>query len=400
MSSAAPAGRAGFVLTVLAMLTALGPLSIDIYSPSLPAIESDLGASDWLAQASITGCLLGIGAGQVVWGPLSDRFGRRPVILIGAVGWTIACAASALVADAGTLVAMRIVAGLCGAACIVAARSVVRDITVEVHVRSARVGMLSMVSAAAPVVAPLIGTAVASVWGWRGDFVVSAIIGAALVLLFSVGVPETLPPGERSVGGLGIAGGLAAALRDRELLGITLSLAVFAVGFYAYIAAAAFIVERELGHPPIVFATVFGTNAVVMVGANLVFRRLVRRRGPRGLLGLGLAVGAGSGLLLLLAALSGAPDWLLWLASIVFAGSAGLVLPGAHAAGQATGAASGAASALTGAAQFLGGAVGSPLTGVIAVTAVVLGAILVVCSSLGVTLWAMIRAAHPGQSFS
>lgn len=388
------------VLVVLAALTALAPLSVDLYTPSLPEIEADLGAADWLAQASVTGCLLGIGIGQFLWGPLSDRLGRRPVILIGVIGWTIASAASALAVSAGMLVAVRVLAGLCGAACIVAARSVVRDITDEPKVRASRIGMLSMVSAAAPIVAPVLGAGIAHVWGWRADFFALVVIGAVLAAGFALAVPETISPAEPRSGRLGIASGLAAAFRDRETLGIALSLAAFAFGFYAYVATASFIVERERGYPPFVFAVVFGTNALAMVGANLAFRRLVRRYPPRSLLFVGLLVGAAAGGLLVVTASLAAPDWVLWFASMCFATSAGFVLPGAHAAGQATLVASGAASAFTGAAQFLGGVLGSPVTGAIGTTAVALGAVLLVASSVGTVLWlSLVRRANDSSAY-
>jgi MFS transporter, DHA1 family, multidrug resistance protein len=383
--------RVAAVLTILAALTALAPLSIDMYTPSLPDIEADLGAADWVAQASVTGCLLGIGIGQVLWGPMSDRFGRRPVILIGVIGWAAASVASALSADAGTLIAVRVVAGLCGAACIVAARSVVRDITADERSRAARIGVLSLVSAAAPVVAPLLGAVVAAIWGWRADFVALAIVGTILAVLFGVVVPETLPAESRTTGGLGIVRGLSAALHDRELLSIALPLAAFAFGFYAYVATTSFIVEREFGYPPLVFGIVFGANALAMVGANLLFRRLVRRHPPASLMATGLAIGALSGGMLLVCALLAAPAWVDGIATLVFAASAGFVLPGAHAAGQVTLVASGAASALTGAAQFLGGVLGSPVTGAIGPTALTLGAILFAAALVAVILRRALR---------
>jgi DHA1 family bicyclomycin/chloramphenicol resistance-like MFS transporter len=374
------------ILTVLAALTALAPLSVDVYTPSLPQIESDLAAADWLAQASVTGCLLGIGIGQVLWGPLSDRFGRRPVILVGVIGWAAASAASAASGTATMLICARVLAGLCGAACIVAARSVVRDLTDEPHSRAARIGMLSLVSAAAPVVAPLLGALVASLWGWRADFVALTVIGAALAVVFAVVVPETLASAERTSGGLGIVRGLTAALRDRELLSIAVPLAAFAFGFYAYVATTAFIVEREFGYPPLVFGVAFGINALAMVGANLVFRRLVRRTTPNRLMRAGLVTGTAAGAALLVLALMGAPAWADWLAALIFAASAGFVLPGAHAAGQATLVASGAASALTGAAQFLGGVLGSPVSGAIGPTAVTLGALILGAGTVALLL--------------
>ncbi|WP_062516294.1 multidrug effflux MFS transporter [Demequina gelatinilytica] len=382
------------ILPVLAGLTALAPLSVDIYTPSLPAVQADLGGSDPLTQAGVTLFLLGIGLGQLVWGPLSDRFGRRAIVLLGVAGWTAASGLDALATGPGMLVGVRALAGLCGAAGIVVARSIVRDLSSDTHAMASRIGFLAMVTSIAPVVAPILGASIAGAWGWRADFVVLAALGGILLLLFAWTVPETLPRESRSTGGVrAVTEGLARAARNREVAGAALALGVHAFGFYAYIATASFVVERELGRSPTAFAVVFGTNAVAVILANMTFRRLVRRRHPAGPLGLGLAISAVSGVLLWGAAAAGAPELLWWLASMAFAAGTGLVLPGAHAWGQATAVASGAASALTGSAQFLGGVLGSPVTGLLGPTAAHLGLVIAVASGLAVAIWATARPA-------
>lgn len=369
------------------MLTALAPLSIDIYTPSLPAVQDDLGGADWLAQASITSCLLGIALGQLVCGPVSDRFGRRPVILVGVVGWTIACVVSAAAVNIVMLVVVRALVGFCGAAGIVVARSIVRDISRDPPEVSSRIALLSTVTAIAPVIAPIIGTGIAAIGGWRADFLALASLGAALSLAFALIVPETAPEGgvERS---RGIVSALARGLAERELRLVVLSMLLFGVSFYAYIATAPFIVERELGYTPVLFAVVFTTNAAAMLGANLVFRRAVRRYHPFFPLLVGLSTAVTGGALAFAAAVLSLPDALLWFASTVFVAGAGLVLPGIHSWGQLTVVVSGVASGLTGGAQFLGGVIGSPLVGAIGVSAETL-AMVVTVGSLGalVVVW-------------
>lgn len=384
--------RIAGTLVILALLTAAAPLSIDIYTPSLPRMQEELGGADWLAQASITACLLGIGIGQLFWGPLSDRFGRRPVVLAGATGWVLTSLASALATSPEALVAARGIAGLCGAAGIVVSRSIVRDLSPDDRVTSARIGALAMATAVAPVIAPALGAGIAAAWGWRADFLALAAFGAAIAIVFALAVPESLAAARRAAGGLAsVPRALTTALRDRELRNVALALGAHSVGFYAYIAGASFIVERELGHPPVVFVLVFGVNAAAMLAANLLFRRLSARRPPRLPLGVGLAASTASGLVLLGCGLAGGPEWALWAASTVLAGATGLVLPGAHSWGQATAVASGAASALTGSAQFLGGVLGSPLTGAFGSTAGVLGLVVALASALGLTAWVSAR---------
>jgi DHA1 family bicyclomycin/chloramphenicol resistance-like MFS transporter len=381
------------LLVVLALLTALAPFSMDIYTPSLPRIQNDLGGSDSAVQTSITACLLGIAVGQLLLGPLSDRVGRRPVILGGVIGWTLASVASAAAPSILALILFRGFAGLLGAAGIVVARSIVRDFSDSPRLVGGRIALLATVSAVAPIVAPTVGAAVAAAWGWRADFVALTILGILVTIAVALVVPETLHRASRHLS-TPVLRSLSTALKDAELRNIALSLAVQAIGFYAYIATASFVVEREFGFSAAAFALVFGTNAAIVCAANLVFRRLVRRQHPRVLLGFGLVIVLlGGGMLAVAAGFQTAPG-VLWGASIVFAAGMGFVLPGAHSWGQLTSQPSGAASALTGAAQFLGGVVGSPLTGLIAPNALVLGLIVAATAAGSLAVWRLAMRAH------
>jgi MFS transporter, DHA1 family, multidrug resistance protein len=386
----APAGpttiRRGPLIVVLALLTALAPFSMDIYTPFLPRIQDELGGPDWAVQASITACLLGIAIGQLIFGPLSDRLGRRPVILAGVIGWTLASLLSSSVPTVLLFVIARGLAGLLGSAGIVVARSVVRDFSDTPRLVGGRIALLATVSAVAPIVAPTVGAAVAAAWGWRADFIALAILGVVVTLAVLLIVPETLSRDVRT-GNAPVLRSLGAALRDSELRNVALALGVQAFGFYAYIATASFVVERELGYSPAIFALVFGTNAAVVCAANLVFRRLVRTRHPRVLLGVGLATALLGGFILLAAAATNGADCLLWGASIVFAAGIGFVLPGAHSWGLLTQSQSGAASALTGAAQFFGGVLGSPVTGLVGPTAFMLGVTITGSSAIALAVW-------------
>jgi DHA1 family bicyclomycin/chloramphenicol resistance-like MFS transporter len=381
------------LLTTLALVTALAPLSMDVYTPSLPRMVRDLGGPDWVIQASITACLLGLGVGQLVFGPLSDRIGRRPVLLLGVVGWALTSVASAAVPTAMVLIVVRLAAGLFGAAGIVVARSVVRDLSVSPREIGGRIALLATVSAAAPIVAPTIGAAIADAWGWRADFVAMAILGALVVVAVTVLVPESLPVEARTADAR-VGRALASALRNRELRALALSLGLQAFGFYAYIATASFVVETEFGYGPGAFALVFGTNAAAMCAANLTFRRLVRRRPASALMGIGLVAALCAGAVLAVAAAIHGPAFVLWTASTLFAAGIGFVLPGAHSWGQSTATASGAASALTGAAQFFGGVLGSPATGILGPTALNLGVIVASSSVLAIVAWTVAHRAR------
>lgn len=398
-ASAVGGMTAGRILVVLAMLTAAAPLSIDIYTPSLPTIQAELGGGAWLSQASITACLLGIGFGQLLWGPLSEKTGRRPIIMIGVIGWALTSVLSALSPSPEFLIISRGLAGICGAAGIVVSRTVVSDISATPAILASRIGVLTSVTAVAPVIAPVVGAGIAALLGWRGDFMVLAAFGGATALAFGLLVPETLPPARRATGGSlrSVRAALREALRNRQLVGVALALAAHAVGFYAYIATASFVVEKQFGYPPVVFALVFGTNAVAMLCANMGFRRLVLRHHPRLPLGIGLAACTLAGLLLVLFSLAHSPAWSLWVAAMLFASGTGFVLPGSHSWGQLTPVTSGAASALTGSAQFLGGVFGSPLTGLLGPTALHLGWVVLASSAAALLLWSLVREKPPAS---
>ena len=365
------------MLLVLVALTASAPLSVDVYTPSLPAIEAQLGGGAAFAEGTVTACLLGIAVGQLVWGPLSDRIGRRPVVLWGAIGWTVASLLSAVSVSGGMLLGARVLSGLCGAAGIVVARSIVRDVARSAHDISSTVGLLAMATAIAPIVAPVIGTGIALLWGWRADFVALTVAGAAMIAGVLLLVPETIA--QRYPSPINPV----PALRDRQVRAAALSIGVFSLGFYAYVSSASFIVERQYGLPSGMFALAFGTNAAAMLASNAVFRRISRTRHPSFALRLGLAIAACGGAGMAVFSAVGMPRWTVWIASTAFTAGAGLVMPSAHSWAQLTPVAAGAASAATGALQFVGGVLGSPVTGLVGVSAAALGILIVVGAVLG-----------------
>src|ERR1700744_3263865 len=181
-----------FALTLLlSLLTALGPLSMDMYLPSLPAIGEALGAPIAQVQLTISSYLIGLAVGQMIYGPISDRYGRRPGILIALMVNCVAAVICALTQSIGALTAARFVQALGGAGCIVLARAAVRDL--YSGVRAGReLSLMGSITAFAPVFAPMIGGAFQMVFGWRATFVflmVFAMFAAAMAARF---LPETL----------------------------------------------------------------------------------------------------------------------------------------------------------------------------------------------------------------
>jgi len=197
--------RTGLLVTlVLGGLTATPPLSMDMYLPALPEVTRSLHASASTVQLTLTACLAGMALGQLVVGPMSDRWGRRRPLLAGLAVYVVATVLCALAPTVEALVGFRLVQGLAGAAGIVIARAVVRDLYDGVAM-ARFFSTLMLISGVAPVVAPLIGAQILRGTDWRGVFVLLAAVGLLLATLVWTRLPETLPAAERHVGGVGEA---------------------------------------------------------------------------------------------------------------------------------------------------------------------------------------------------
>lgn len=201
----AAARRTGLLVTlVLGGLTALPPLSMDMYLPALPAVTDSLHAPASTVQLTLTACLTGMALGQVVVGPMSDRWGRRRPLLLGMAVYVLATAICVFAPSAGLLIAFRLIQGLAGAAGIVIARAVVRDMYDGVAM-ARFFSTLMLISGVAPVIAPVIGGQVLRLTDWRGIFAVLTVVGVLLTFVVWKWLDETLPPAERHTGGVGDA---------------------------------------------------------------------------------------------------------------------------------------------------------------------------------------------------
>src|SRR5437764_8777664 len=193
--------RRAWLVFILGALSAFGPLSIDMYLPALPSLSRDFGTGASHAQLTLSACLLGLALGQVIAGPLSDELGRRRPLLVGLAAYALASLLSVVAPSVYVLVALRFIQGLAGAAGIVIARAVVRDL--HSGVAAARFfSLLMLVNGLAPILAPIFGGLLLRFTSWRGVFIVLAIIGVLLLLASTFGLSETLPPAQRQQGGM------------------------------------------------------------------------------------------------------------------------------------------------------------------------------------------------------
>ena len=352
------------IVVVLGALSAFGPLSIDFYLPGLPRLTSDFDASASAGQLTLTACLLGLAFGQLAFGPLSDRFGRRRPLIVGLAvycGASLACAAAP---DVWTLVALRAVQGLSGSSGIVIARSVVRDL--RSGVGAARVySMIMLVVGVVPLLAPIVGGALLHTTTWRGLFVILGVVDAFILAGVLAWLPETLTPDRRQRSG-GTAAGFLELLTDRIFVAYAVVLGLNFAAMFSYIAGSSFVLEDIYGVSPQEYGVIFGVNALGIVAASQLNRTLVARASPERMLLAGVCAGTTAGAALLVVVLAGGiglPGILPCL--FVCVSSVGLVIPNAtalaltdypHAAGSA--------AAVLGTAQFVFGGSAAPLVGI------------------------------------
>lgn len=260
----------------LGALVAVGPMSIDMYLPSLPAISADLATTPDTTHLTISTFLLGFCLGMLVYGPLSDQVGRRPVLLGGLSLYLLASIGCTLATDVHWLAALRFLQALGGGAAAVLARAVVRD-----HFdagQSARVlSLMQAVTMLAPLAAPVLGGYLAGWLGWRAVFAVLVLYGLLCLTLVSWKLPESLPPERRMKAGIReVFTAYGRVLEDRRSRSLILGGGIAFAGMFAYITATPFIYIQHFGIAPQHYGYLFGLNIVGILCMALLNARLVR----------------------------------------------------------------------------------------------------------------------------
>jgi DHA1 family bicyclomycin/chloramphenicol resistance-like MFS transporter len=373
-----------WVFTLLAALSAFGPLSMDMYLPGLPAMSADLGAPDWSAQATISVCMVGLAVGQLIAGPISDARGRRGPLLVGIAVYTLSSIGCALAPGIVVLLILRLVQGLAGAVGIAIARAIVRDRNDDATDAARAFTLLSMITSVAPVLAPTLGGAVLHVSDWRGVFVVLAAIGAFLLVSCWLSMPETLPPERRHGGGLAqTRDALSTLRRDPRFVVLALTTALGFGAMGAYLAGSSFVLEDQHGLSPQLFAVVFGVNGLGLIVAGQGGRMLVGRVGPEALLRAAQAIQLLGAILVLASAVADLGIVPLLAGFFLVVSMTGIVVPNATTLAMLDHPErAGSASGLLGVAMFASGAIAAPIAGVAGDSAVPM-AITMVASAAG-----------------
>jgi DHA1 family bicyclomycin/chloramphenicol resistance-like MFS transporter len=352
---------------VLGSFIALGPLTIDMYLPALPTITGELLTTDAAVQLTLTGTLLGLGLGQLVIGPLADRYGRKRPLIAGVAVHVLASVLCIVAPNVAVLGGLRLLQGLGAAAGSVIAMAIVRDLYTG-RAAATLLSRLILVMGAAPVLAPTLGSWVLAFTSWRGVFGVLALYALLLLPVAARLLPETLPRERRVTSGVvGTLRTYRQLLRDRTFLGLMFVAGLAMSAVMSYVSGASFVFQEQFGLNQQQFGLAFSSGAIWLILASQLNPVLLRRFEPPQLLLGAIAMAAAAGLLMVGVAVSGVgglfgvlvPLWLVLL-------SVGFGLPNAPAVALARhGETAGTAAALLGATQFGVGALISPLVGVL-----------------------------------
>ncbi|WP_405156529.1 multidrug effflux MFS transporter [Paenibacillus sp. FSL K6-0108] len=372
---------------ILGTLSAFGPLSLDMYLPALPTLADEFQSSTSYAQLSLTACMVGLAAGQLLAGPLSDVRGRRTPLIAGLILYTIASILCLVSPTMGSFVVLRFIQGAAGAAGIVISRAVVRDLYSGPEL-TRFFSLLMLINGVAPIAAPIIGGQLLAYTSWRGVFILLSIIGILTLVAVVFGLGETLPIERRSSGGLKqtlvtfrkIAG-------DRLFMGYALTQGFVSAGMFAYISGSPFVLQKIYGISPQMFSVCFAINGLGIILASQIAGKLAGKVSETRLLIAGLLTAALGGTSLLIAILAGGNLITVLIPLFLVVSSVGLVNTASFALAMANQEKSaGSASALIGVMTFLFGGIVAPLVGLGGEgTAVPMG-IVIACADLGALL--------------
>ena len=353
---------------ILGALAAFGPLSIDTYLPALPTIATDFATTTAAVQQTLSAFFVGLALGQLFYGPISDRMGRRAPLLFGCAMYTVVSIGCAFAGSTIGLMGLRFLQALGSSAGVVIGRSVVRDLFDERE--SARMySFLVLVMGIAPITAPLIGGQLLVMFGWRAIFFALAAFGLFCFVMVWFWLDESLPPERRTASGLGTTlRGYLALFGDGRYIGFALAGGLASAAMFAYISGSAFVFIELNGVPPDRFGLFFGANAFGLIAASQLNRHLLERYTSTQLLTAALSVTALAAISLFATTLAGIGGFPLMLVLLfVTIASTGMVGPNATALAMAPyGRKAGSAAALLGATQFMAGAVAGALVGLLA----------------------------------
>lgn len=356
------------IAPVLGLLGAIGPLSIDMYLPGMPLIAADLGVNEGMVQYSLMSFFIGLMIGQLFYGPASDKFGRRSMIFIGLSIFTVASIACSLGNTADELIVWRFAQGFGGSIGMVVALAIARDLFVG-RQAATLVGVIMVVTGVAPIIAPLLGTAILKILPWPLLFVLMALFSVFCLFLVAQRLPETRTKLLRKESNpLEAVKNYGRLLCKRNFIAYAGTQAFAQAGFLAYLAGSSFVYISVYKVSPAIYSLLFALNAIGMIGGAQLAPQLMKYFNPKTIIRGALLVYTIVAILLVMLQISGSAR-LLWVALLLFlvVSSLGCIVPlSGTLALESYGNISGTASALIGALQFGVGAIASFFVGVAA----------------------------------
>ncbi|WP_460136131.1 multidrug effflux MFS transporter [Pseudomonas sp. S1_E04] len=380
-------------ILILGALSAFGPLAVDFYLPGFPAIALAFGTDEKHVQLTLASYFLGLSIGQLAYGPVADRFGRRIPLLFGASLFTLASLACAFAANLEWLIGARFVQALGGCAGMVIARAIVSDRCDAVQ--SAKVfSQLMLVMGLAPILAPMLGGLLVNLYGWQSIFISLTAFSALASIAVALGLPESMPATHPRQPLSGALTQYRRLLGDRIFLGHALTGGIAMAGMFSYIAGSPFVFIKLYGVPPEHYGWLFGTNAAGFILVSQLNARLVGKKGPAFLLSRVIWMYLAAALALLaIAGLRTEQLWPLLVPLFICIACLGSITPNASAcAMNGQWARAGSASALLGCLQFSVAAAAAALVGVLHDgTALPMALVISSCGALAVTLAMLTR---------
>ena len=350
-------------VALLALVTAIAPAALHVLVPAFPLLATDFDAAPAGVQLVLTLFLIGIATGQLVYGPVSDRFGRRPVLIAGLALFLVGTVLCGVAWSLPTLIIGRTLQALGGCAGMVLGRAIVRDVYDRERSASA-LATIMMVMSLAPSLSPAIGAYLAEWGGWRADFVLLGIVGAGILIVIALKLEETHTPAPVNL--VGMIGSFILLLRSPAFLSVACATAFTSASWFTFLASAPYLLAELLHEPPSTYGLMILLPMAGYILGNAAVVRLSALLGSVRLFILGLALSLASGVMLALWCLGGLTPWALFVPMAISSVGNGMSQPPGVAAGLSVyPRIAGAASGLLGFTQMTIAALGTLLLGLL-----------------------------------
>ncbi|MDJ0319754.1 multidrug effflux MFS transporter [Pseudarthrobacter sp. PS3-L1] len=380
-------------ILMLGALTALGPFTIDLYLPAFPALEESLGVTEAAVQLTLTGTTVGFALGQLIVGPLSDKFGRRLPLILATVLHIGASIGAALSTEIVSLGIFRVLMGIGAAGGSVVAMAMVRDLF-SGYAMVRMFSRMALVNGLAPILAPVIGSQLLLITPWPGIFVFLAAYGSLVLIAAFFLIRETLPPELRHSSELTMASRYRALFADRIFVGLLLVGGMNVAGLFTYLSSSPFLFQDIYGFTPQQYGLLFGINSLGIVAGVQTSSRLIKRVGPQWILAFSTSWMILMALLIVLFDQLGFGLWGVMVPLWFYILGTGFTFPCVQVLALSRhGAQAGTAASLLGAATFMLAGIISPVAGWIGITsATPMGAVQAACiAGAAAALWFLVR---------